>query len=114
MKKYIDADSLSKFIADTRYKLPHDIKDFFTRDNMLLNFEQYVGFIPPSDVTEVRHGRWLNFYGEWSAAECDLCGECYEVSPDEEPKEEYFKAFNQAYKYCPHCGAKMDKEAVDG
>lgn len=64
-------------------------------------------FINKADVAEVRHGKWLNFYGEWSTAECDQCGECYEVSPDEEPKEEYFKAFKQAYKYCPDCGAKM-------
>ena len=53
-KKYIDADKLSNLISETRLNLPHDSKDFFTRDEMLLNFEQYVNLIEPAaDVVEV-------------------------------------------------------------
>lgn len=64
--------------------------------------------IPPADVAPVVHGKWLNFYGDFSAEECNICGEIYEVSPDESPRKEFFDAFKMFYKYCPNCGAKMD------
>ena len=70
----------------------------------------YIKRIPAADVAPVRHGEWLNFYGDFSTAECELCAELYEVSPDESPQKEYFDAFKEFYRYCPNCGAKMDKE----
>ena len=72
----------------------------------------YIKCIPAADVAPVRHGEWLNFYGDFSTAECELCAELYEVSPDESPQKEYFDAFKEFYRYCPNCGAKMDKEEV--
>ena len=65
---------------------------------------------PAADVAPVVHGEWLNFTGDFSTAECDQCGELYEVSPDEKPCEDYFNAFKQFYKFCPNCGAKIGKE----
>ena len=50
---------------------------------------------PTADVVEVKHGEWDNngdFY------QCSNCSN--------------FTNYN--YDYCPYCGAKMDKEAVDG
>lgn len=63
-----------------------------------------------ADVALIVHGRWLNFTGNFSTAECNRCGELYEVSPDENPCEDFFSAFKQLYKFCPNCGAKMDGE----
>ena len=63
--------------------------------------------IPAADVAPVRHGSWLNFYGDFSTAECDICAEIYEVSPDEYPRKEFFDAFKEFYKFCPNCGADM-------
>lgn len=51
---------------------------------------------------------WLNFTADFSMAECSLCGNLYEVSPEEKPSSEYFEAFKQFYRFCPNCGAKMD------
>ena len=65
---------------------------------------------PAADVAPVVHGEWLNFTGDFSTAECNQCGELYEVSPDEKPCEDFFSAFKKFYKFCPNCGAKMDKE----
>ena len=53
MAEYINKKDLIDFIKDTRQRLPHDSKDFFTRDNMLLNFEQIVSQMPTADVVEV-------------------------------------------------------------
>ena len=60
-----------------------------------------------ADVAPVVHGEWLNFNGDFSTAECDKCGELYEVSPDEKPCEDFFSAFKKFYKFCPNCGCKM-------
>lgn len=65
---------------------------------------------PTVEAVPVVHGEWLDFYGDYSTAECDRCAECYEVSPDSEPKKEYFEAFKQCYNFCPNCGADMRKE----
>ena len=67
----------------------------------------YIKCIPAADVAPVRHGEWLNFYGDFSTAECELCAELYEVSPDKSPQKEYFDAFKEFYRYCPNCGAYM-------
>ena len=59
-------------------------------------------------VTPVKHGKWLNFYGNYTTAECDVCGECFEVTFEGESNKMLFDAFRQSYRYCPNCGAKMD------
>ena len=58
--------------------------------------------------TPVKHGKWLNFYGIYTTAECDVCGECFEVTFEGESNKMLFDAFRQSYRYCPTCGAKMD------
>lgn len=64
MAEYINKKDLIDFIKDTRQRLPHDSKDFFTRDNMLLNFEQIVSQMPTADVVEV--------------VRCKDCKRCYD------------------------------------
>lgn len=65
--------------------------------------------IPAADVAPVVHGRWLNFYNDFSCAECDRCGTTFEVT-DSESNEGLWNAFKLSYNYCPNCGAKMDEE----
>lgn len=50
-----------------------------------------------ADVAPVRHGRWLcgDYYDIG-----DVCSECDWDSQMTRP----------SYRYCPNCGAKMDKE----
>ena len=71
---------------------------------------QRIKELPAADVEEVKHGKWLNFYNDFSVAECSECADMFEVSPDEEPKKEFLEAFKEFYHYCPNCGAKMDLE----
>ena len=94
MARLIDADNL-KIPSDAPYKA---------------SVKRVVAQQPTVEAVQVVHGEWLDFYGDYSTAECDQCAECYEVSPDSEPKKEYFEAFKQCYNFCPNCGADMRKE----
>ena len=71
---------------------------------------QYIEQIPAADVTPVVHERWLNFYNDFTVAECDQCASHFEVTFDGEANGALWNGFKQFYKYCPNCGAKMDKE----
>lgn len=77
MAEYINKKDLIDFIKYTRQRLPHDSKDFFTRDNMLLNFEQIVSQMHTADVVEV--------------VRCKDCKRCYEKRT---------KLNNQLMRFC--------------
>lgn len=68
-----------------------------------------VNNVSAADVAPVVHGKWLNFYNDYSCAECDRCGTIFEVT-DNETDEGLWNVFKLSYKYCPNCGAKMDEE----
>ena len=93
MPKYINADELIKFLQTTRKNLPYDSKDFFTRDEMLLNFEQMINIMPTADVQQVKHAEWkINCDGYYP-----YCSNC--------KQEPHGREMSQ---YCPHCGCRMD------
>lgn len=87
MAEYIDRAAAHEAIINNGYI-----------DDMLKDLYE----IPAADVAEVRHGRWVisfNFQTFTYDAICSNCGRC--VPAKDMP----------IYKYCPHCGAKMDEEA---
>lgn len=63
--------------------------------NMISAYD--VIMLPAADVAPVRHGQWLcgDYYDIG-----DVCSECDWDSQMTHP----------SYRYCPNCGAKMDKE----
>lgn len=64
--------------------------------------------IPDADVAPVVHGAWIDFYGEHKTAECSECQKLFEVTFDGPSEPEFFAAFQDSYRYCPNCGARMD------
>lgn len=95
MKKYIDVDLLKS-----------ELCNFITEEDIKSNERYYweifdiINTQPAADVEEVKHGEWIDKLVECNGVAeiksvCSLCG-----NP------------NKRYKppYCPHCGAKMDKE----
>lgn len=104
-KEYIEREALLQKLAELYLNadLWSDVKGLNMAKNAIENQ-------PTADVQEVRHGNWLNFYGDYTTAECSFCGECFEVTFDKEANGALFEGFRQFYKYCPNCGAKMDKE----
>lgn len=62
--------------------------------------------LPAADVAEVRHGRWIpSDMGGGEPDEAYICSECGEpwTLIDGNPAENNMR-------YCPNCGARMDKE----
>ena len=62
--------------------------------------------VPAADVAEVRHGRWIpSDMGGGEPDEAYICSECGEpwTLIDGNPAENNMR-------YCPNCGARMDKE----
>ena len=84
------------------------IDALYEADAITMKGVAIINQFPAADVAPVVHGEWLNFNGDFSTAECDKCGELYEVSPEEKPCEDFFSAFKKFYKFCPTCGCKMD------
>jgi hypothetical protein len=74
-----------------------------------------VGRIPAADVVPVRHGRWLSMDSEKVIAMDDdgcpvdscCCSECGDwlTGSDE---------YMVRGRYCPNCGARMDKDGDEG
>lgn len=58
--------------------------------------------IPAADVVPVRHGRWIDTYGDsWT---CSVCGAESYFNEDWRGKDGKSYLMN----YCHYCGAKMD------
>lgn len=91
MSKYVNAADAAEKIAEKHGIRIADLCDTF-------------GDIPAADVAPVRRGNWEEWWpgiaeimaGKEMLYRCSACGAKY--------------ADIDGYKYCPYCGAKMNKE----
>lgn len=101
MSDYIDRERLKEaFNADLQTL---QTVDKHTMNLILMEIDE----APAADVAPVVHGRWLDEdFPEKMAtvhgfAICSVCGKLSHKSEH---------GYNILSIYCPHCGAKMDKE----
>ena len=102
MSDYIERGALIAFVREARKNLPKESKDFFTRDEMLLNFQQYLELRKSADVEPVVRGEWIEFDADMNAYKCSACEEpqmFIEGNPEQ-----------NEYGFCPHCGAHMQEK----
>ena len=88
-KEYIERNELLKWA-----------REFYPKEKVFASkvFASAVINAPTADVQEVRHGKWIEKpYLLGTSNFCSLCGENYGMP-------------HGKYKFCPNCGAKMDKE----
>ena len=60
-------------------------------------------FIARGDVQEIKHGEWKSFNSEdtlYGSYYCSACGHGQDIG--------MVIPLTTEFKYCPHCGAKMD------
>ena len=88
-----------KLLLEKRWDVPFETED--------AHFVQVVDVgdilnAPTADVAPVRHGKWIDLVSEdekrWKWDCIMKCSECGEMYTDDR------------FKFCPNCGAKMDKE----
>lgn len=112
MSRYIDAEPLIRFIQDARRALPVESKDFYTRDEMLLNFEQYVNLAPTADVAEVircKECKWWRPSPRGNYGDCILLFDRYT-----EDCESCFDAETECDGFCEKGERKMDGGVING
>ena len=93
--RLIDADALAKFIDYGHLHNPNE-KAYSEND-----IREMIDMMPTVDAVPVRHGKWihevrytidsLHSYQQYRCSECDM-------------------TYITNTKYCPNCGARMDKE----
>ena len=88
MAEYIEREALRDALYDA--------------DAITMNGVKILNQFPSSDVAPVRNGRWIEYtkviipepYNKWEQAwKCSECG---------------FDDGAYSFRYCPHCGARMD------
>lgn len=100
MTRLIDADAL--------YEHTH-YDDFET---LIVDYED-IKNAPTVDAEPVRHGEWVKMRGMMppeymGLKECSLCG--WHINPIGRSA---FEKHESEFRYCSHCGAKMDVERKD-
>ena len=109
MSRYIDAEQA------VNYLLEHKRLGLASNIVLRTNEDGIIKFInekcPTADVAEVRHGRNVTDMHPVDEFICSECGlilrDLTETRIDEENEDECYFEFE--CKYCPNCGARMDK-----
>lgn len=98
MTEYIDKD---KLLDELRESAEHHAENS-REEQLMLRDRNIVRAQSAADVAPVIHGSWIDL----SNGECDDFGRPYVYVKCSECGETAIKYSD----YCPHCGAKMDKE----
>lgn len=104
MMRLIDADALMMVYRRVDYNCPGEWN--------LRDIQHFLESATTVDAVPVVHGRWVDRY-DWEYAnqlfECSECGNpaLYTFKVDALWHEHIVQVLSD---YCPHCGAKMDKD----
>lgn len=99
MNRYIDADDIKKFAEHLKNACVPNSKPY----EMYASLARMIDRTPTADVEPVRHGYWLLL--DECANSGVYCSHCHKKVYKEQYANQKIKS-----KYCPNCGAKMDKE----
>lgn len=106
MDKYINYRELLEILELAKEEVLR--KDIRTEDKLLMLYGLNYAIISienilPADAQTVRHGRWITVVGA-DGKEYSKCANC-QMELDR---------LEDAYLFCPYCGAKMDGGEDDG
>lgn len=94
MKEYIEREALVKhcYMGMTRVYDTNWQKGYWDGIDEMAD---YIQNTPAADVAPVVHGEWIEYSGDPNIITCSECD--WGTSPEE-----------KGFKFCPHCGARMD------
>lgn len=106
MAEYIERKSVYHEIEELKERVIEGSKTDTPEEKEALLLKLYgfnyalavVSMYPEEDVQPVRHGRWITVV-ETDGKEHSKCADC-QMELD---------GLEDAYSFCPHCGAKMDE-----
>lgn len=99
MAEYIEREAISEEIRKYYYKNPPNFSYGEGFDRGLDRAQRAILDAPAADVSQVRHGRWID-KGEYA-----VCTECGGRSGTQYDGVELIPLMTQ---FCPNCGAKMN------
>lgn len=101
--RLIDADILDKALTSLRFTADGKLAHWGDRKEWCLHgseIETLIANAPTVEAEPIRHGEWLDSNAMYDIWRCSVCRESIDM--EERP----------AYKYCPHCGARMQGDAI--
>ena len=115
MSEYIKReDALCRFTFEHGDRIPEADIDNFPNSVSIKDIKCVIRAIPAADVVPVKHAKNLSPDHPVDGFICSACGfemaEYIEVVTDNEddPPDKYYREFIP--KFCPNCGARMDRE----
>ena len=95
---------MTEYVTLEQAAVAFAIQSVFSTSDCLdaLHYAIQKGWISPSDVAPVRHGRWIEPSRLYYGAKQYECSLCY--------SDTFWKkhSITEKYPHCPNCGAKMD------
>lgn len=108
--KYVFADRSVEDVLKISDRIGDVIDSEFTEDWMMVG-EEVTDESRLSSMT-LRHGYWS--FTEYDYFDCSVCGQSYANNCNSIKEAKYrLKSKYDLYKFCPHCGAKMDLESPE-
>lgn len=105
MARYIDLDRLAPVQG---YESCDDDRSMFLRiEDVRQALLQAEADTP--EVAPVIRAHWIMLTEQsetGAGAKCSNCGECYDAVDDTA----HWKLFCETYRFCPHCGARMEAD----
>ena len=108
MNEYIDREELKKAVDtwDRFYYVPlqgvkRGCNDDYTALVRIDDILHCIDNMPVADVQPIKHSHWFYPFSELDVNRCWECG--FHV-------QDKINNVREMFKYCPHCGARMDGE----
>lgn len=108
-KEYIEREEIIKRIKLRIDDYSRDCNSFAPK--MVLAYKEFlymVEHLPAADVQEVRHGENVTPFHPADEFICSECGIAFKEISEYIIEDDVYREFY--FKFCPNCGAKMDKE----
>lgn len=107
MAEYIEREAAIRHIKENKCSKCSDI-GLCGNCAVLISIKLFEA-IPAADVAPVVHGRWF-LDGDYEYINCSVCQYPFYMGFETSADARKYLSRDDKWKYCPNCGAKMDKD----